>query len=365
MSETAKQIDVDRWRKAIAQDVRSNYHFEMGRALLRQNETQAGLTHLRQTLAILPEHWTARVVLTDFLIGQGVSVEAARNEGGTNASSPLWEALGRRQLREEALDGQDWSTALKHAEKIIQFPGSDAGDRWFHAVAMVLNGNITAGSIEFNTVPVGAVSAEEAQQTHKYGYQLFNKGDYGSASIIFDQCVRMAPDDAMIQSAAGITHQCLGTLDKALPLLRKAAVLAPHSAGVWHSLALALLDAGLLDETEDALRQAHELAPELMAIKSSFALLALRRGMTEEADQISADCIVHSDPQGAAWIAMNRALILAASGHMSKAAEHFRHALQAGPGIAHAAIPLRRWAREPLETLEQMATSQTNRVKGL
>jgi len=365
VSETAKQIDVDRWRKAIAQDVQSNYHFEMGRALLRQNEAQAGLAHLRQALAIQPEHWTARVVLTDFLIAQGNSVEAAHNEGGANASTPPWEVLGRRRLREEALNSQDWVTATKHAEKIIQLPASNAGDRWFHALIMVLNGDIIASSIEFNTVPVGAVSTEEAQQAHKCGYQMFNKGDYGSASIIFDQCVRMAPDDAMIQSAAGIAHQCLGTLDKALPLLRKAAALAPHSAGVWHSLALALLDAGLLDETEDALRQAHELAPELMAIKSSFALLALRKGMTEEADQISADCVAHSDSQGAAWIAMNRALILAASGHMSKAAEHFRHALQAGPGIAHAAIPLRRWAQELLEALEQMTTSQTNRVKGL
>lgn len=365
MSGNAKEIDVDRWRKAIAQDVQSNYHFEMGRALLRQKETQAGLNHLRQALSIQPEHWAARVSLTDFLIGQNLSTEMVYNEGGTETSTSLWEVLGRRELLEEALGNYDWTAAIGQAQRIVNLSGSEAGDRWLLAVTLLLNGKIAEGYTEFAMVPDRSVNIEKVQQAHRYGYLLYNKGTYEPAAAIFDQCVRMMPGDAIIQSAAGIAHQCLGALDKALPPLRKAATLDPQSAGIWHSFALALLDAGLLDEAETALRQSCQLAPELTGNRSTFALLALRRGMVDEADRISADCIACSDPQGTAWISMNRALVLAVSGHMNKASEYFRYALEAGPGIAHAAIPLRRWAREILESIERQATFQISHAKGL
>jgi len=362
---TAKETEIDRWRKAIAQDVRSNYHFEMGRALLRQKEGQAGLDHLRQAIAIHPEHWTARVTLTDFLISQSLSAQLAYAEGGAGASTPLWEVLGRRGLLKEAFSNRDWAAAIEQGQHIVHLNGSDADDRWLLACALILNGNVAAGFTEFTMVSDGAVNIENVQNAVQYGYVLYNKGEHEQSSIIFEQCLRMIPDDAIIQSASGIAYHCLGVLDKAIPRLRKAAALDPRSAGIWHSFALVLLDAGLLDEAEDALHQSCELAPELIGNKSTFALLALRRGMVEEADRISADCVIRSDPQGAAWISMNRALVLATSGYMDKAIEHFRYALEAGPGIAHAAIPLRRWAQDTLEAIKRHATLPVSHVKGL
>ena len=358
MSGTANEVDVGRWREAVALDVRSNYHFEMGRALLRQNELQAATIHLRQAFSILPEHWAARVVLTDLLCGQGQSAMAARAESGLDARSPHWEAQGRRQLLREELDNHEWSAAVAHGSLLVELPGTQPCDHWLLGIAIAMGGERAAGIRRLASVPVGAVDIETVRQTHRCGYLEYGCGNHQAASAIFDECVRMAPDDSGVQGAAGIAHHSLGALDKALPRLRRAVALDPGSAGLWHSFSLVLIEKGLLDEADRALRQACVLAPDNIGAQSTFALTALRRGQIAEALRISTDCVAR-DRQSLARSAMNRALVLAVSGRVEEAVEQFRYALQTGPAIAHAAIPMRGWARETLERIERLVTGKS------
>lgn len=188
----------------------------------------------------------------------------------------------------------------------------------------------------------------------------------------------MATGDTFFRKA--VRSQLRGDLDRAGDLYRRALEVHPHRADIWANFALFLAQAGGLDDAFDAIQRARRLAPDDPGVRERFAAVLSRAGRYAEAIEVwrslvaedarntrtlcalcgdlsavglHGDVIDLIDDAEAHGVAdarckLQRAFAYLMTGDYANGFADFEFRLEAGHGALPKAMPVQRWAGEPL-----------------
>jgi adenylate cyclase len=113
--------------------------------------------------------------------------------------------------------------------------------------------------------------------------QMIHDWDWRGAEASCRRALELAPGNAVVLGRAATLALCLGRLDEAIALERRALEQDPLSARAYYHLGGALDRTGRLAEAEAAFRKALELAPQIAATRATLSLHLLAQGRGEEA----------------------------------------------------------------------------------
>jgi tetratricopeptide (TPR) repeat protein len=127
----------------------------------------------------------------------------------------------------------------------------------------------------------GYIDKTLAQISEARGDEAARKQYYAEAAPLFEQAVRLNPDDASAHNGLGNVQYALGNLDAAIEAYNKAIKLAPNYTAAYHDLSLAYkakMDADpghATDWCQKALaawQEAYHLAPEDPGFSADYVL---------------------------------------------------------------------------------------------
>ena len=134
---------------------------------------------------------------------------------------------------------------------------------------------------------------DNAVVRHSLGYALWRIGQVDAAAVELERALDLSPGNpdtryilgriVATRASALIESQKPG---QAVPLLQRAADLAPGEAGIHHYLGYALWSSGSPDEAALAFERALELAPENAYTMYFLGRIAASRGQTERATEL-------------------------------------------------------------------------------
>jgi serine/threonine-protein kinase len=107
--------------------------------------------------------------------------------------------------------------------------------------------------------------------------------DFKSAEASYTRALESSPNNAEVLRAAGLLTFCLGRLDEAIALCRRAIEQDPLSVSSYTYLGRALRGADRLQEAEAAFRKMREISPESTSTHLLLALVLDARGQRNEA----------------------------------------------------------------------------------
>ena len=188
----------------------------------------------------------------------------------------------------------------------------------------------------------------------------------------------MATGDTFFRKA--VRAQLRGDLARAGELYRRALEVHPQRADIWANFALLVAQSGELDDAFEAIQRARSLAPDDAGVRERFAAVLSRAGRCAEAVEVwrallaedprntrtlcalcgdlsaiglHGDVIELIDDAQAGGIAdarckLQRAFAYLMTGDYAKGFADFEFRLEAGHGALPKAMPVQRWAGEPL-----------------
>ena len=113
--------------------------------------------------------------------------------------------------------------------------------------------------------------------------QMIHDWDWRGAEASFTRALALAPRDAGVLRVAGTLARCLGRVDEALGLYRRAIEQDPLSSASYQNLGYVLAANGDLMGAEQAHRKAFDLVPQRTLSRAYLALNLLAQGRGEEA----------------------------------------------------------------------------------
>lgn len=167
------------------------------------------------------------------------------------------------------------------------------------------------------------------------GIWLQQHGRADEAVALFEQALRLEPDDAEIHGNLGIALAALGRRAEARAHLERAVALAPASAEAQNNLGNARAQEGALDEAAAHYRRAVELDPRYPDARNNLANVLVQQGALDEAIR-QYEAALAADRRYAAAHA-NLAAVLTRLGRNDDAIAHYRAALDLDPSQADAA----------------------------
>jgi len=112
---------------------------------------------------------------------------------------------------------------------------------------------------------------------------MLHDWDWRGAEASCRRALELASGNAVVLDRAGTLALCLGRLDEAIGIKRRALAQDPLSARTYYHLGNALDATGRLAEAEAAFRKALELSPQIAATRATLSLNVLAQGRGEEA----------------------------------------------------------------------------------
>ena len=180
------------------------------------------------------------------------------------------------------------------------------------------------------------LAPDDAGVRHYLGYALWRIGQADAAAVELERALKLAPGNSDTLYILGrIAASRAGALIEAqkpaaaLPLLRKAARLAPDEAGIHHYLGYALWSTGKPDEAAVAFRRALELAPDNVYTMYFLGRIAASRGQDDRAIELYEAMVAAGEPIYDTYQQVGKAYLK--KGQTQKAREATQQALRQKP----------------------------------
>jgi len=162
--------------------------------------------------------------------------------------------------------------------------------------------------------------------------ELHRQQDLEGAAALYEKIIRRDAQHFFAHHALGAIHAEAGRTEAALPLLIRAARLAPDNAEAQANLGAALIGLNRLDEAEGPIRRALDLAPDATEPLNHLGKLLTRRFRLDDAleaygrvrDRAPADPVAH----------FNIGNVLFLADRAQEAIPSLRRAVQLEPGSA-------------------------------
>ncbi|MDD1705409.1 MAG: tetratricopeptide repeat protein, partial [Methanoregulaceae archaeon] len=141
-------------------------------------------------------------------------------------------------------------------------------------------------AIPVQTIQPGAVPAQtvlpgmsEVQKIHEEGLLLADEGDLEGALALFDQALKLDPENAGIWNDKGAIHYALGQYGEAVAAAERTTVLEPGAPLGWKNKAVALIGLERYAEALIAAEKATTLKPDYPDawVNKAVALIGLER----------------------------------------------------------------------------------------
>ncbi|MFC5354315.1 tetratricopeptide repeat protein [Azospirillum himalayense] len=230
--------DVDGWRRAIRDDTVSNYHLEMGRAILSEGSLDAALNHFRQAAAIRPTLAEAHHRIVEVLHRLERRAEAETAHRAALAQNPGYSsdalvAIALHRLEQGTPD--ETLAVLDEAEKAGVEAGLVAALR---GLVHLSRGGAAAAKDCLQRVGAlgGNWGARIAGEFGVAAHAAFLRGDSRSACFGFETACRLSSDFGSSRDfwTFGKAHENEGRLAQALDCYHRAVQAA--LAGSWSSV---------------------------------------------------------------------------------------------------------------------------------
>jgi Flp pilus assembly protein TadD len=324
-------IDVDSWRRRIREETFSRYHYEMGRAIEQEGNSEAAIESYRRVLTILPDEPATCFRLASLLRRLDRNEQAQAVEAQATKSDPRYPASAWHSFAQQALESGRYEEAVAALEQALSLDPDLVPDSQisaaYSALAVVADSGHQCAKARELAYKGLRLWPDIPSLWRILGYTHIWEGNFESALEIFTRGVALAPTDAMMQSGLGWALLGLGRLNEAerhhahaiivepqssmvfgfaifAPCARKdvaaaealverALALDSRNAFFWAQQgAIAFLD-GRFTAAESALRQALTLTPEHNLAESNLALVLEAMGRTDEAIEMHRRSILH------------------------------------------------------------------------
>ncbi|WP_083901207.1 tetratricopeptide repeat protein [Azospirillum sp. B4] len=370
--------DVDRWRQAIRRDTFSNYHLEMGMALVKQGEDAAAIGQLRQALSVRPDFPLALQQLHALLLKAGRATEAGDLLQAAAANDP--EAPIKAHLAGALFQGSRGNPDM--AAQALDAAARLAGDTPALLHVRTALGFITHGAWKpappdsLPEVTERTVRGALAELYRDKAMAYVQAQRYEAAVAAFSALRVYAPDDHHLDLHHAVALLGAGRFDAAVDVLDRLAAqpdgpkpdLTLHVRGALAAGRLDRADAlvrerpsdpsartlqGLIAANRGNWREAADLQREAVAAAANepFARtnlgLALQ-GLGQTAEAVEAHRAALAIAPDDAWILTNLGLALTAAGQADDALTAHRRAMEASGGLLRYTIAQRRWAAADL-----------------
>ncbi|HYE48976.1 MAG TPA: tetratricopeptide repeat protein [Azospirillaceae bacterium] len=298
-------LDYEAWRLNIRAATFSNYHYEMGIALLRENSQEAAIHAFQRALEAHPGMAEAAVRLTEQLKSCGKRNEAEAVLESWRQGGSVSQALLKAAEGQVAFENGQHESGLALAEEAYR---DHADER---------------------------IGRRLAEMYATRGFS-FAEVDFRRAIPLLDRAAALAPDDVSILAALAFRHMAVCNLDEAEALYRRVVAVAESDVH-YVRYSWTLIAAGKYADAEATLKMALCRYPHDPQIQSLWGLLLHASGRVDEAvahfRQLAAT--TSATPQQMGYLA----LALLETGALEEAAKLHADAVAADPSSPHTLIP--------------------------
>ena len=188
---------------------------------------------------------------------------------------------------------------------------------------------------EFVNIPADGllkieVPAAEFYSLFDRALELANRGRYAEAIKVWEQALKIDPENPKAQNNLGIALVRTGQLPEAIAHLERAVELKPEYAEAHANLGEALSMAARTEEAMAHWRRAVELNPDLAGAHASLGFALARKGSLDEAIAHWRKAVEIAPAM--AGVENNLGVALSAQGKYDEAVAHLRKGLESKPG---------------------------------
>lgn len=142
----------------------------------------------------------------------------------------------------------------------------------------------TAGAAGQSSLFEG-IDRADVTQLMRRGKEFYDAGRFDDAAAVYQEIVRLQPNNQAAQSNLGSTYFRLQRINEALAAFRKAVQIDPNDAEARQNLGAGLAALGSFDEAIAEYLQAVKLKPDLAPAHYSLGVLYQEKGNTDSAIQ--------------------------------------------------------------------------------
>ena len=263
---TEAHWDVEAWRRAIKEDNLSNYHLEMGVAVLTEGALDKALEHFQRAATIKPSLDEAHYWAVELLqrLGRQTEANSAHETALKHVPDYRSNALLEIGLRQIGNGAEEKALAsLAAAEQAGAEPGLVVACRGLLHLSRAEPAQ-AEGCIQNADAWEGRWTARLAQEFGSVVHAALHRKDHRSAHLAFAHACKLMPDFGTEHDfmKVGQSYQRNGKLVEALACYRQAAALGPKS--IWNHIYLGVAHQilGQWAPALDALNQAIATDPQ-------------------------------------------------------------------------------------------------------
>jgi len=186
------------------------------------------------------------------------------------------------------LAGVGWLWYSNGPKRPGKFEATDLNSNALPTEATMGTTSVPTNTISLLTSTAGvsnsaAKPAQASVRLNQQANELMNAGDMPGAIRLYEQAIRLTPDDEDLHYNLGIAYAKAGDFTNAEQQYREALRLLPDYAEVHNNLGNLLLRGGRLDEAAEQLNEAVKLQPEYAAAYNNLGIVRQKQKRLEEA----------------------------------------------------------------------------------
>lgn len=307
---------VERWRQNIADSTRANYLYEMGRALIAQDDKDEGLRRIRASLDLYPVLHEARSFLIDHLRAEGANAEAQTLDAQARASFPDFTGAYALSQVKRRLEQGDCDGARSLLITVIAEHGAPDGaiDCWRQIMGHQLQTGAPPADLLASAEAILTLDGTATKASEIAGINALLLGRYEDAVRHLDRLCAATENHHNGFLFSGMACYCAGRFADALARFDATLRCTPATenerlqshAGAHAYRAGTFLAMGDMDAARTAIAQARAISADDFRSKAFSALVLDRQGQFDEAIEAA---------QGALRISADHPFALIVLGH--------------------------------------------------
>lgn len=349
-------IDVDLWRRRIREETFAQYHYEMARAIAREENITAAVEAYRRAIDIRPDYPEAYFRLAALFEKNGQPEQARQVETAALAVNPHFVAWAWHRFAQEACGEGRYEDTLAALEKAFSlYPGLKADPQLAFAHFNLASDAEREGRCAEACALLQQglrIAPEDIELWRMLGHTSFTGCLFDESRRGFAAALALHPHDPMTLSTFALTLQLCGETEKAVRFHEHAALSAGRRSpvilrNVLCSAAYTYCALGRLEAAADCVAQASSLDPRDVNVLTHRGIVAFLEGRLAQAEALFQEAMTVLPDYG--FAESNMALVLDALGRKDEALEmHRRSVLHLGIR-RRLFVMLRPWAADRLK----------------